>query len=261
VRRFGRVAAVLLVWLLVAFAPARAFAQADEIQVYDGGLAPKGIFNLTLHNNYIGKGLTDQPYPGAVVADKSFNGVAEWALGVTRWFEAGLYLPLYSHDQDLGWGINGVKLRTLFAVPDADTRTFFYGANMEFSYNAERWDSTRFTSEIRPIVGWHLGRVDVIANPIVDTAWDGAGNMTFVPAFRLTYNATDQWAISAETYSDFGAFNDWHKPADQAHQLYGVVDYTGKLFEFQVGAGFGLTDASDAFTLKTILAFDLNKKK
>jgi len=132
---------------------------------------------------------------------------------------------------------------------------------MEFSYNAERWDSTRFTSEIRPIVGWHLGKVDVIANPIVDTAWDGAGNMTFVPAFRLTYNASDMWAVSAETYSDFGAFNDWHKPADQAHQLYGVVDYAGKVFEFQVGAGFGLTDASDKFTLKTILAFDLNKRR
>jgi hypothetical protein len=261
VQRFGRLVPALCVLAFSVVSPARAFAQADEIQVYDGGLAPKGIFNLTLHNNFIGKGLTEQAYPGAVVADKSFNGVAEWALGVTRWFEAGLYLPLYSHDKNLGWGINGVKLRTLFAVPDADTRTFFYGANMEFSYNAERWDSTRFTSEIRPIVGWHLGKVDVIANPIVDTAWDGAGNLTFVPAFRLTYNATDVWALSAETYSDFGAFNDWHKAADQAHQLYGVVDYTGKRFEFQVGAGFGLTDASDTFTLKTIFAIDLNRKK
>ena len=39
------------------------------------------------------------------------------------------------------------------------------------------------------------------------------------------------------------------------------MDYTGKRVEFQVGAGFGLTDASDKFTLKTILAFDLNPKK
>ena len=101
----------------------------------------------------------------------------------------------------------------------------------------------------------------MIANPIVDTAYDGAGNMTFVPAFRLAYNATDTWAIAAETYSDFGPFKDFHKAADQAHQLYGVVDYTGRFLEFQAGIGFGLTDASDTLTFKTILAFDLNRKK
>ena len=32
--------------------PDSAFAQADEIQVYDGGLAPVGTFNLTVHNNF-----------------------------------------------------------------------------------------------------------------------------------------------------------------------------------------------------------------
>ena len=117
--RVGRVVPVVFVLAFFAFAPARAFAQADEIQVYDGGLAPKGIFNLTLHRNFIAKGLTQPAYPGSVVADKSFDGAVEWAVGVTRWFEAGLYLPLYSHDKDLGWGINGVKLRTLFAVPNA----------------------------------------------------------------------------------------------------------------------------------------------
>lgn len=257
--RFGRVLFVLCVFSCAALAPARAFAQADEIQVYDGGLAPKGIFNLTIHNNFIPKGNTTPPYAGAVVADNSFNGVTEWAFGVTKWFEAGLYLPLYSHDTNLGWGINGVKLRTLFAVPNADDRKFFYGSNFEFSYNAERWDSTRFTSEIRPIIGWHLGKVDVIANPIVDTSYDGGGNMTFVPAFRFAYRATDKVQVAAETYSDFGPFNNFAKGQDQSHQLYGVVDFAGKWLEFQAGVGFGLTDAADDLTVKTIVSFDLNK--
>jgi hypothetical protein len=95
----------------------------------------------------------------------------------------------------------------------------------------------------------------------VDTSYDGFGNMTFVPAFRLTYHASDTWAISAETYSDFGPFSEFHKASDQAHQLYGDVDYTGKLLEFQAGVGFGLTDASDKLTFKTILSFDLNRKR
>ena len=50
-----RVAAIVLASLAV---PAVAAAQADEIQVYDGGLAAKGTVNLTWHNNFIAKGLT-----------------------------------------------------------------------------------------------------------------------------------------------------------------------------------------------------------
>ena len=60
-----------------------------------------------------------------------------------------------------------------------------YGANFEFSYNAKRWDSHRYTSEIRPILGWHVNpSLDVIVNPIFDTAYDGFKNLEFVPAAR-----------------------------------------------------------------------------
>ena len=44
-----RVAAIVLVLLAV---PTVAAAQADEIQVYDGGLAAEGTVNLTWHNNF-----------------------------------------------------------------------------------------------------------------------------------------------------------------------------------------------------------------
>jgi hypothetical protein len=241
--------------------PASAFAQTDEIQVYDGGLAPVGVFNLTLHNNVIPSGLTTPAFPGAVVADKSWNGVPEWALGVTPWFEAGLYLPVYSLDHDSGFGIDGMKLRALFAVPNADDRKFFYGVNFEFSINAKRWDTSRFTSEVRPIVGWHLKPWDIIVNPIVDTAYDGLKNLEFVPASRVAYNFPSGWALAAEEYDDFGTVSSFLPAGEQVHQLYGVVDKTWKGWDIEAGAGFGLTDASDAFTLKLILSRDLNKPK
>ena len=240
--------------------PARAFAQADEIQVYDGGLAAVGTFNLTLHNNFTPKGLTTPAFPGAVVADKSFNGVPEWALGVTNWFEAGLYLPLYSRDKHSGFGLDGFKLRALFAVPHADDRTFVYGANVEFSYNARRWDTTRFTSEIRPIIGWHLKPVDIIINPIVDTSYDGFGNLEFVPAARVAYNFPSGWALAVEEYAGYGRLNDLAPRGDQAHQLYAVVDRTWKDWDIEAGVGVGLTDASDRLTFKLILARDLNTR-
>src|SRR5437870_1068898 len=243
--------------LLFLSGPRPAFAQSDEIQVYDGGLAPVGTFNLTVHNNFTPRGIREPAFPGAVVANKSLNGVPEWAIGVTRWFEAGLYLPLYSRDNKSGFVLDGFKLRTLFAVPNADDRRFVYGANFEFSYNAKRWDTTRFTSEIRPIVGWHLKPVDVILNPIVDTSYDGLRNAVFAPSVRVAYNVSPVWAAAIEEYADYGPFHDLHAARDQAHQLYLVVDRAGKQWDVEAGIGFGLTRASDGLTLKLILARDL----
>jgi len=251
---------VVCVAVLLA-APARALAQSDEIQVYDGGLAPKGVFNLTLHNNYTPKGIKEPSFDGAVVSHHSLNGVPEWAYGVSKFFEAGLYLPLYSHDETMGWGIDGMKLRTLFAVPNADERRFFYGANFEFSINAKQWDQHRITSEVRPIIGWHFERVDLIFNPIVDTAYDGFGNLEFVPSARLAFNVTENAAIALETYSDFGPVKDFLPSGEQAHQLFWVYDHATKLFDIEAGFGVGLTDASDKYQLKLILSRDLNKKK
>jgi hypothetical protein len=240
----------------------RASAQTDEIQVYNGGLAEPGVFNLTLHNNFTPNGLRTPAFPGAVVANKSWNGVPEWAYGVTEWFEGGLYLPLYSHDEaGGGWGLDGFKLRALFAVPKADDRRFFYGMNFEFSVNAKRWDQRRFTSEVRPIIGWHLKPVDVIINPIVDTSYNGIKNLEFVPAARVAYNFSPQWAIAAEEYSDLGPLHAFLPRGEQVHQVYAVVDHSVGTFEIEAGVGVGLTDASDRVTLKLILSRDFNKPK
>jgi len=227
--------------------------------VYDGGLAPKGVFNLTLHNNFTPRGLKDPAFPGAIVSDKSLNGVPEWAYGVTDWFEAGLYMPLYSIDKNHHGGtIDGFKLRALFAVPHADDRKFFYGANFEFSINRRQWDEKRYTSEVRPIIGWHLKPVDIIINPIVDTVYDGIKNLEFVPASRIAYNFAKVWAIAAEEYDDFGPVHKFNPAGAQGHQIFAVVDRTGGFLDVEAGVGFGMTDASDRFQLKLILSRDLN---
>ncbi len=177
----------------LAAMPSLATGQTDEIQVYDGGIAERGVFDLTFHTNFIPDGRTAPDVAGGVSADRSFNQVPEWAYGVTRWFEAGLYMPLYNRDKNLGWGFNGFKARALFVVPDADEQKFFYGANFEFSVNARRWDASRFTSEIRPIVGWRLDSLDIVLNPILDTAYDGLRNLAFAPSMRVAYHVSSAW--------------------------------------------------------------------
>jgi hypothetical protein len=250
-----------LLGLLLAALPRSGVAQADEIQVYDGGLAPTGTFNLTWHNNYTPSGIAAPAFPGGIAPNKSWNGVPEWALGVTSWFEAGLYMPLYSIGTRAGGRgavLDGFKLRFLFAVPRADDRTFFYGANFEFSYNARYWDARRITSEIRPIIGWHLHPVDIIVNPILDYSYDGFRNLDFAPATRVACNLAPAWALAVEEYDDFGPLHRFYRSGEQAHQLYLVVDHSTRLLDLEAGAGFGLNGASDKLTLKLILSRDLN---
>jgi len=252
----------LVVVAIVLVAPAVAFAQTDEIQVYDASIAAPGVFNITWHNNFTPDGRTTAAFPGGIIPNHSLNGVPEWALGVTPWFEAGLYLPLYSVSEGRGSTLNGFKFRMLFVSPHADDRKFFFGANFEFSYNAKYWDSHRATSEIRPIFGWHLHPWDIIINPILDNTWTGGfRGLDFAPETRLAYNFRSHYAIAAEEYDDFGIIRDFETPSNQSHQLFAVFDHSSKILDVEAGIGFGMTAASDKVTLKLILSRDLNKSR
>jgi hypothetical protein len=250
-----------IVALLFAVA-AIASAQTDEIQVYDAAIAEPGIFNLTWHNNFTPDGLKKPVLPGALVNNHNLNGVTEWAYGATDWFEIGLYLPLYSVSAARGPSINGGKIRLLFVAPRAAERKFFYGANFEFSYNSKHWDPRRYTSEIRPIVGWHLKPWDIVVNPILDNSWYGGfKRLDFAPATRVAYNLNPRWAVAIEEYADYGQLRDFVPMTQQFHQLWGVFDHDAKYVHIEAGVGVGLTAASDELALKLMLSKDLTSKR
>lgn len=252
-------AALILCALYVGFRTAPASAQTDEIQVYNAEIAAPGIFNLTWHNNYTPIGPNVPDFPGGIVPNHTLNGVTEWAYGVTDWFEAGLYFPLYSLSGPGSLTYNGFKVRTLFVVPDAANQRFFYGVNFEFSFNTAHWDQSKYTQEIRPIVGWHLGAVDFIVNPILDNSYKGFSRLDFEPATRLAYNFNKTWAVAAEEYDDFGPpLRGFYSPQQQQHQLFAVFDFNGKPWAVEGGVGVGLNDATDRLVLKLILSRDFN---
>ena len=245
--------------LLLLLGCAGASAQTDEIQVYDAEIAAPGVFNLMVHNNFTPEGLKTPRFPGGLVPNQTLNGVPEWAYGVTDWFEQGLYLPLYSVANGQGPVFDGFKLRELFVVPHAAERTFFYGVNFEFSYNARHWDQNRSTSEIRPIFGWHFGQFDFIVNPILDNSWLGFNQLDFAPSARVAYNISKTWAVAAEVYSDYGVIKQFLPFEQQSQQLFGVVDYKSEDFNIEAGIGFGLTPASDRMVVKLMVSRDLYK--
>ncbi|HTC62261.1 MAG TPA: hypothetical protein VK709_05420 [Candidatus Saccharimonadales bacterium] len=255
---------LFFVWAWIAFgifaAPAITFAQTDEIQVYDAEIEEPGKFNLMIHSNFTPSGRTTPAFPGGIVPNHSFNGTAEWAYGVTDWFEQGLYMPVYTvYSPGRGGTINGFKIRELFVRPHAHDHKFFYGVNFEFSVNYSYWEQRHITSEVRPIVGLHLGKVDLVYNPIVDTDYTGGfKGLEFVPATRVAYNFTDKWAGALEEYSDDGPLRKFLPMRDEFHEVWAVVDHNSKWVNIETGVGVGVSHGADRWTLKLMVSRDLN---
>jgi hypothetical protein len=243
-------------------APTMLLGQTDEIQVYDANIAEPGIFNLMIHMNFTPIGWKTPRFPGAIVANDSFQTTAEWAYGVTPWFEQGLYMPVSTpRSTNYGGTFDGFKIRELFVRPHADDHMFFYGVNFEFSVNHHFWESRTITSEILPIVGLHLKPWNIIFNPIVDTDYTGGfGNLQFNPSTRVAYNINDRWAVAAEEYAGFGALNDFAPVSQQFHEVWAVMDHTNKVVNIEAGVGVGYTAGADRLTFKLMLSRDLNRK-
>ncbi len=249
----ARLSLFRLLPLCLAAAPLAAIAQTDEIQIYDAEIAESGHFVATLHNNYAPDGLKQPVFPGGTSSNHSWNGGLETAYGVADWWELGLYLPIYTFTQGTAQ-FDGGKVRTLFVVPDAAHQTFFCGVNFELSLNNKHWEDHSPSLEVRPILGLHLGKWDLISNPIIDSGFNGTGNASFAPSERIAYNITETCAVAVEHYADYGSFRASAPLGRSYQELFGVADYRfndANAVEF--GAGFGLNNASDRLVLKLIL--------
>ncbi len=229
-------------------------ALTDEIQVYDAEINEVGQFSVELHNNYTAIGHHVPDFPGGIIPNHTLMGVPEWAYGVTDWFEAGLYLPVYSLTGEGHLLFDSTKLRALFVTPHAAERSFFYGVNFELSYDMPQWDPSRWAGEIRPIIGGRIGPVDIIVNPIFDTEFrSGIKSLDFVPCERVAYNFSKTWALALEHYEDYGRLYAW-APLDQQDQtLFSVVDYKGEPNSVEFGAGHSFTGGGECLVFKLMV--------
>ena len=147
-----RAAAIASLAAIVLQCASPAAEATDEIQVYNAEIAAPGTFTLQQHLNYVWNGSTAPDFPGGFAPYHSLNGTPELAYGVTDWYELGLYVP-FAVDADGSFLPGGFKLRHLFVSPHAEDRKFFYGLNIELSYQAPRFSQNPLAVELRPIAG------------------------------------------------------------------------------------------------------------
>ena len=81
----------------------------------------------------------------------------------------------------------------------------------------------------------------------------------------MAYNFNDRWALAAEEYDSFGPLHGFLPLSKQFHEVWATTDYSGNRFlgkflglSVETGVGYGLTGASDKWTLKLMLSRNLN---
>ena len=248
-------AAALVAAAVFIVRPALAADQVhDEIQVYNAEIAEVGQWTYEQHFNYAWRGQTQPQFPGGFTSNHGLQGTPEFAYGITDWWEGGFYLPFAV----TGAGeflSDGAKIRSLFVVPDAAKRSFFYGVNFELGYELPQFSLTRWNLEIRPIIGVRNKEWEFIVNPIVDVGFGPAGEADFAPAVRLARNLGDDRFIGLEYYSDFGRIGDFLPLQQQSQQLFAVTDFKVRAVDVELGIGYGFTPGSDGLVLKAIIGY------
>lgn len=226
----------------------------DEIQIYNAEINDVGQWSYEQHLNFAPVGQTQPEFPGGFTSNQSLQGTPEFAYGVTNWWEAGFYLPFAV----AGTGeflSDGAKIRSLFVVPDAAKRSFFYGVNFELGYEMPQFSQTPWGLEIRPIIGARNKEWEFIVNPIVDVSFGSGSEADFLPAVRLARNLGEDRFVGLEYYSDWGKVGNFLPLAQQSQQLFTVTDFKVKDVDVELGAGYGFTPGSDRLIFKAIIGY------
>jgi hypothetical protein len=232
--------------ICVLFA-ARASAQDRfEIQVYDSEVAAAGEPGLELHLNYVARGSAE--------TNHLLHLTLEPHLGVFGWGEAGGYLQgALRPDGSFDYG--GAKLRFKLKWPEKILGgALGLAANFELSLVPERYEENRWGSEVRPIIDARIGPVYASFNPILSTDLAGplAGHPQFEPAAKVAFFLLPQLSIGPEYYAGLGPLDSLLPSASQSHALYGVLDFAGRYFDLNLGAGHGFA-AGDEWVVKAIV--------
>ena len=235
--------------------PATAIAALpDEIQVYIDDLEAPGERGVELHINTTPQGRTTPDYPGEVVPHHGWRVTPEISYGIARDWDGGIYLPFVrSDDGAVFFAGPRLRLKWMPLRPAAGGTGWFAGVNGELSFVQERFEQAGRTAEIRPIVGYRGAAWLFSFNPILETdlAGEDKGVFTFSPAFKASRRAWGAMALGVEYYAELGRVSHFAPRDEQSHILFLTADTERVNF----GIGYGLTSASDRWTIKTIISF------
>jgi len=226
-----------------------------EIQVYGSQTQQRNITIFELHSNFTfsaEKSLINGVRP----TYHSLHETIEITHGISDNFEIGAYLFM-NYTAKYGYQVVGTHIRPRVMAPLKWNWPVGVSLSAEIGYQRPEYARETWNIEIRPIVDKQLDKWYLSFNPTFGIALKSVDNSSipvFEPNLKASYACFDNLSAGIEYYGDLGAVNAFETLAAQNHAIFAAVDLlNSRNWEFNAGAGFGLTRATDGFLFKVIL--------
>lgn len=254
----------LYILLLLSLLRLPAEAQENyEIQVYASPTMAKGTTMFELHSNYTFNGNT-QTDKGVIPSNHALHETVEITTGITSWFEAGVYLFM-NYTSGHGYQLVGTHLRPRVMVPASWHVPFGLSLSAEVGYQKNEYAADEWSLELRPIIDKQWGKFYAALNPTFGIALKSQYNNSvpgFEPNVKLSYTVLKNMALGIEYYGDMGPVSHFDKVSEEGHALFFTYDLlNNNKWELNIGAGVGLTPATDAFVFKLITGRKVNWRR
>jgi len=239
----------------IAFAAPAGAQENYEIQVYGSETMPVGTTMFELHSNFAieGRRVVEA---GVLPTHHALHETVEITHGFTPWFEIGGYL-FTSAAPDQSWRVIGSHIRPRVRAPESWSWPVGASLSMEVGYQDRQYSTDTWSIEIRPIVDRQFGAWYASFNPTIERGLHGemAGEgFEFSPNAVVSRDVTPKVNVGLEYYGGMGSIHGFAPRAEQAHQLFGVVNLDmGPDWEFNAGYGVGLTAPAEKRMIKLIL--------
>jgi hypothetical protein len=245
----------------LAATPCRADLQ-DEIQVYDDSINQPREFGLELHVNTTPRGRGLPNYPGEVPPLHALRLTPEFSWGLTRTTELGLYLPTVRRP-DGSYDLAGGKVRLKWLpLQPGDGTGAFAGVNFELSRLAYRYSESRTSLETRFIAGWRNPDWLVAVNPVLGFGLSPGfrgQRPDFDLGLKVSRRVGEGIAGGVEAYSGRGELGHALPWQQQDNRVFLALDVDRSPWVFNVGLGYGLTQAADRWTVKAIFELPVQR--
>ena len=214
-----------------------------------------GEYSAELHANYTAEGHKSSGFSTEIPPNQTLRTTLEPALGLTRYWELGAYLQS-AYDKNSQAHFAGTKLRTKILLPKRAPSPLFLGINTEIGWVPDKFEESRWSAELRPIIGWKPGRWLFDVNPILNWSLSGgaqSASPAFEPAGKIRFDTRRGYGLGVEYYGGLGEINHMPRAQEQEHTLYAIFDLLEHPTEMNIGLGRGLTAATNDWTIKTII--------
>jgi hypothetical protein len=253
------------IWLMMAMLFAVAGLQAQdnyEIQVYGSQTQLPGSTMFELHSNYTFNGAKNVS-DGVLPSNHALHETLEITTGISSIFEIGVYL-FTAYIPGHGYQLVGSHLRPRIMAPASWKLPVGLSLSTEFGYQKPEFASSTWSLELRPIIDKQWNKWYASFNPTLGISLKSNYNKStpsFEPNLKVYYSIFKNAGIGIEYYGDIGYLNSLEKFSEQSDALFISYDMLNNAkWEFNMGAGVGLTSATDRFVFKIIIGRRVNWK-